>query len=190
MPIYPPVPAGGGGTTVATDPIWDAAGDLAIGTGSDTAARLAIGANNTVLTSNGTTATWSAPSAGSLSNAMTTISSNVTMTTAGTFYDGPVTATLAAGTWFLCGSIAILASSTATREWNVILWDGATVNTRYIHRTEGTAQAGYNSCPVSAIVTASGSQAFKISATSTVNADTISAAGGILTCYLNAIRLA
>lgn len=49
----------GGGGSVATDTIWDAAGDLAVGTGSNTAARLAIGAANTTLTSNGTTAAWS-----------------------------------------------------------------------------------------------------------------------------------
>lgn len=43
---------------VVHDTIWDAAGDLAIGTGADTAARLGIGGANTILTSNGTTATW------------------------------------------------------------------------------------------------------------------------------------
>ncbi len=31
---------------VATDPIWDAAGDLAVGTGANTAAKLSIGATN------------------------------------------------------------------------------------------------------------------------------------------------
>jgi hypothetical protein len=35
------VPSGGGGGSVATDTIWNAAGDLVVGTGSDTAARLA-----------------------------------------------------------------------------------------------------------------------------------------------------
>lgn len=40
---------GGGGGSVATDTIWDAKGDLAGGTGSDTAARLAVGTNNYVL---------------------------------------------------------------------------------------------------------------------------------------------
>lgn len=41
---------GSSGTAqVATDPIWDAAGDLAVGTGADTAARLAKGADRTVL---------------------------------------------------------------------------------------------------------------------------------------------
>lgn len=37
-------PFAGGSGSVATDTIWDAAGDLAVGTGADTAARLAIGA--------------------------------------------------------------------------------------------------------------------------------------------------
>lgn len=45
---------------VATDAIWDAAGDLAVGTGANTAARLAIGTSGYVLTSNGTTAAWTA----------------------------------------------------------------------------------------------------------------------------------
>ena len=62
----------------------DAAGDLIIGTADNTAGRLAIGANATVLTSNGTTASWAAPAGGggmtllsttTLSGASTTISS-------------------------------------------------------------------------------------------------------------------
>jgi len=43
---------------VATDAIFDAAGDLVVGTGADTATRLALGANGLVLKSNGTTAIW------------------------------------------------------------------------------------------------------------------------------------
>ena len=35
------VPSGGGGGSVATDTIWDASGDLVVGTGANTAARLA-----------------------------------------------------------------------------------------------------------------------------------------------------
>jgi len=41
---------GGGGGDVATDAIWDAAGDLAVGSGADTAARLAKGAEGSALT--------------------------------------------------------------------------------------------------------------------------------------------
>ncbi len=44
--------------TIANDPTWDAAGDLVQGTGADTAARLAIGAEGTRLFSNGTSASW------------------------------------------------------------------------------------------------------------------------------------
>lgn len=39
-------PFGSGGGSVATDAIWDAAGDLAVGSGANTAARLAIGSTN------------------------------------------------------------------------------------------------------------------------------------------------
>lgn len=56
-------PAGGGGGDVATDAIWNAVGDLAVGTGSDSASVLPIGQNSQVLTSNGTIAFWADPSA-------------------------------------------------------------------------------------------------------------------------------
>ena len=45
---------------VATDTIFDAAGDLVVGTGADTATRLPLGANGLVLKSNGTTVEWDA----------------------------------------------------------------------------------------------------------------------------------
>jgi hypothetical protein len=42
-------PLGTGGGAVATDAIWDAKGDLAAGTGADTAAKLTVGSNDTIL---------------------------------------------------------------------------------------------------------------------------------------------
>ena len=51
-------PAGGSGGDVATDTIWQAAGDLVVGQGNDAAGRLPIGANNQVLKSNGTSVFW------------------------------------------------------------------------------------------------------------------------------------
>jgi hypothetical protein len=63
------LPAAGvaGLTTVATDVIFDAAGDLVLGTGANTAARLVIGATGNVLRSNGTTAAWAALAAADIS---------------------------------------------------------------------------------------------------------------------------
>ena len=58
----------GAGGSVATDAIWDAKGDLAVGTGANTASRLAVGANDTVLTADSAEATgvkWAAAGAGS-----------------------------------------------------------------------------------------------------------------------------
>ncbi len=55
-------PVGSG--AVGTDPIWDAKGDLAGGTGADTAVRLAVGTNGQVLTADSAEATglkWAAP---------------------------------------------------------------------------------------------------------------------------------
>lgn len=55
---------GGGGGSVATDTIWNVAGDLVVGTGSDTAARLAIGNNGDVLTVSGGSVVWGAGGSG------------------------------------------------------------------------------------------------------------------------------
>jgi len=67
-------------------------GDLIIGNGTNSSTRLAIGANTYVLTSNGTTASWVAPSGGSgssISNGTSNVTVNssggtVSITTAGT----------------------------------------------------------------------------------------------------------
>lgn len=56
--------AASGSGSVATDAIWDAKGDLAVGTGANTASRLAIGTNGQVLTADSAEATgvkWATP---------------------------------------------------------------------------------------------------------------------------------
>jgi hypothetical protein len=56
---------------VATDGIWDAKGDLAVGTGADTASKLSVGADATILTADSAEATgmkWAAPAAVSIWN--------------------------------------------------------------------------------------------------------------------------
>jgi hypothetical protein len=59
----------GGSGAVATDTIWDAKGDLAGGTGANTAARLAVGTNGYVLTADSAETTgmkWAASGGGSV----------------------------------------------------------------------------------------------------------------------------
>ena len=69
-----PIAAGGTGQTTASaafnalSPITTT-GDLIIGNGTNSATRLAIGANTYILTSNGTTASWQAPAASGVSKA-------------------------------------------------------------------------------------------------------------------------
>jgi hypothetical protein len=60
---------------LATDSLWDAAGDLVQGSGANTAAKLSAGTAGKVLTSNGAAAalTWETPSGGSGSVASDTI---------------------------------------------------------------------------------------------------------------------
>jgi hypothetical protein len=49
---------------IATDTIWDAAGDLVIGTGANTAGKLTKGDSGKVLTAGATTVSWETPAAG------------------------------------------------------------------------------------------------------------------------------
>lgn len=59
--------AAGGAAAVATDTIWDAKGDLAVGTGANTASKLAVGTNGYVLTADSGEATglkWAAAAGG------------------------------------------------------------------------------------------------------------------------------
>lgn len=67
-----------GGGSVATDAIWDAKGDLAGGTGANTAARLAVGTNGQILSADSGETTglkWITNTAGGLTN------SNISPTT-------------------------------------------------------------------------------------------------------------
>ena len=86
-----PVANGGTGQTTASaafnalSPVTTT-GDLIIGNGSGTSTRLAIGANSYVLTSNGTTATWSASAGG-----VTSFSAGTTGFTPSTGTTGTVT---------------------------------------------------------------------------------------------------
>lgn len=69
---------------VGVDTIWDAAGDLAVGTGPDAAARFAIGSNGRLLRSTGTTVSWTDPPGFEYDYAEIQASVSPTATTEGT----------------------------------------------------------------------------------------------------------
>jgi len=114
-----PIANGGTGNTTASaafnalSPITTT-GDLIIGNGSNSATRLPIGANGYLLTSNGTTASWTAASA-----------SGVTSFSAGTTGLTPSTGTTGAVT--LAGTLAVANGGTGATSLtanNVILGNG------------------------------------------------------------------
>lgn len=71
---------------MATDVLWDAAGDLAVGTGANTGAKLALGASGKVPQSNGSTLVYSAPTGLLLTYDLAADITNQAIT-AGTFFD-------------------------------------------------------------------------------------------------------
>jgi len=93
----------GVGGSVATDTIWDAAGDLVQGTGANTAAKLSAGASGKVLTAHGSSAalTWETPSSGGVSTVDQDISGDFTSGSGSTWSDitGLTGISLTAGTW-------------------------------------------------------------------------------------------
>jgi len=156
-----------------TDPMTTR-GDVIIRDASNVTARLGIGSSGKVLTSNGTDISWQTPSAGSLSSSMTQLSGNVTMTTAGTWYDGPVTAALATGTWLLVASIAMSSASNGTQTAQIRDSSGTT----YASAVGFCVAGGNNTLAMTAIVTGNGTLTFKASATSQINGNLILAAAG------------
>lgn len=122
---------GGAAGGIATDVIWDAAGDLAVGSGANTAAKLTKGADNTVLTISASThvPVWAAPAGASVTaTAMTQSTSSVTVAN-GSYTDiTGVTASLAAGTYILFGEILwVTATTNGTAYYRVVDSGASTV---------------------------------------------------------------
>lgn len=116
---------GGGGGDVATDVIWDAAGDIAVGTGANTAAKLALGAAGKVLRSSGSALAYEYPVGYELDYVQ--ITSNVTIsatTEAGS--DTVITGSAIAydGSTRVC--IEFFSPLVDARQFVVVsLWDGS-----------------------------------------------------------------
>lgn len=75
---------GGGSGSVATDAIWDAAGDLAVGTGANTAAKITKGAAGTVPTAGASTLAYAYPPGYEFNYVETTTEVTLTGTSEGT----------------------------------------------------------------------------------------------------------
>jgi hypothetical protein len=121
----------GGSGSVATDVIWDAAGDLAVGSGSNTAARLAIGATNgmAVQRVSGAVA-WALPQGYEFDYVQKTTSTSVTQTT-GAAADTVVTGNAVTYDGSTIIHIEFFApnaypSNVADRTMNLVLYDGST----------------------------------------------------------------
>jgi hypothetical protein len=107
-------------------------GDLIIGNGTNSATRLAIGANTYVLTSNGTTASWQAASGG-----VTTFSGGTTGLTPATATAGAITlagtlATTNGGTGltsFTANGVTYASSTSALATGSALTFDGTNLST-------------------------------------------------------------
>ena len=146
-----PIANGGTGQTTAStafnalSPITTV-GDLILGTGTNTAGRLAIGANSYVLTSDGTTASWAAPSGG------------VSTFSAGTTGFTPNTATTGAVT--LSGTLATTNGGTGLTSFTT---NGAVYATSTSALTTGTlpvASGGSGAITLTGVLFGNGSSPF------------------------------
>lgn len=72
--------------SVATDAIWDAAGDLAVGSGANTAAKLTKGADGTVLTMTAGAVGWASPAAATFHGVRAIQSGNTALTSGSVVY--------------------------------------------------------------------------------------------------------
>ena len=98
--------------------------------------------------------------AASLTSTQVFLGSDVTMTNANQFYDGP-TYTPAAGTWLLIANASVVNNSGGGQRETFKLWDGTTA-----YASGQTSNAGtsvYTNMSLSAIVTGTGSAVFKMS---------------------------
>jgi hypothetical protein len=146
-----PIANGGTGQTTAStafnalSPITTA-GDLILGTGTNTAGRLAIGANSYVLTSNGSTASWAAPSGG-----VSTFSAGSTGFTPNTATTGAVT---------LAGTLATTNGGTGLTSFTT---NGAVYATSTSALTTGTlpvASGGSGAVTLTGVLFGNGSSPF------------------------------
>lgn len=123
---------GAGGGSVATDAIWDAAGDLVQGTGANTAAKLSAGTAGNFLKSAGAAAAnvWAFPPGHELDYVQFTANVSVTGTSEGaadTVVTGTSQAYAAEPIMIEFFTPSLLTPATANAHCEILLYDGATI---------------------------------------------------------------
>lgn len=107
-----------------------------------------------------------------LAQRQSSLAANVAMTTAGTWYDGPAFGTgniLEAGIWYISGTVTVYGPANTAFKATAKLWNGTAVESS----SEGSAgvvsttEGGVVSITLSGIITANGTDTYKISAVST-----------------------
>lgn len=141
----------GTGGSVATDSIWDAAGDLAVGSGANTAARLALGATNGMALRRVSDAVaWALPPGHELDYVEITSDVNVTGTSEGaatTIITGTSQAYAAIPTMIEFFSPDVRIPTNAIGDaLIVLLYDGASLLGRFAVRINSAAQS--NGAPI------------------------------------------
>lgn len=139
-------------------------GDLIIGNGTNSATRLAIGANTYVLTSNGTTATWAAPSGGGTTTNSLTINSSGTGGASPQSFNGSSAVTISyntVGASPLAGSTSLTTVGTITTG----TWNAGSVTTSGSF-VAGSSTYGPTSATVNGNITASEVVTFQVSSSS------------------------
>jgi len=153
-------------------------GDLIIGSGTNTATRLAIGANNYVLTSNGTTATWAALPAGGV----TSFSAGTTGFTPNTSSTGSITlagtlATTNGGTGltsFTSGGAVYASSSSALTTGTLPVASGGTGVATLTGLAYGSGTSAFSAATAAQVVSVIGTTAV----TNATNATNVAATAG------------
>jgi hypothetical protein len=129
--------------------------------------------NGTLVDNGGGSVTYTPAGGGSLTSAMNQLSADVTMTTGGTYYDGP-SLSLGAGTWLLTASVAWDGNGNAFKA-SAKLWDGTTVAASAQVVNRGTASEPQQ-IPLTAVVTLGSTATWKVSVVSNVGSTVIRAA--------------
>lgn len=171
------------GGSVATDVIWDAAGDLAVGTGADTAAKLTKGAAGTVPTAGASTLAYAYPPGYEFSYVEYTSSVSVTHTTEGTSdtvvasaavtYDGSTAVIIE----FFSPGIAIQA--TAAAYVAVLLYEDSTcLGWLAFPRTPAAAANGFPTLARRKLTPSNASHTYTIKAMTSSGTSTVNAGAG------------